>query len=122
MADLVKDLLWSGIEYFTGLWDAAFTARSTEGLPTLGMARDRAQTVLGSLLAEGLVDLYQFRGLPQDDAAPVALEQQAGLLGDDDSWAPPEDEGAVSVWYDTTEKGFELYCERYNGGVLMHRR
>jgi hypothetical protein len=70
MADLVKGLLWSGIEDFTGLWDAAFTAQATEGLSSLQVARDRARRVLESLLTEGLVDLYQFRGLPRNDAAP----------------------------------------------------
>lgn len=63
MADLVKDLLWLGIEDFTELWDAAFTAQATERLSSVEMARDRVWSVLESLLAEGLVDFYQFQGL-----------------------------------------------------------
>jgi hypothetical protein len=112
MADLTKDLLWSGIEGFTGLWDAAFTAQ----------ARDRARNVLESLLTEGLVDLYQFRGLPRNDAAPVALERGFALLHDHGSWSVPEEEDDTSVWYDTTEKGFDLYCEQYNSGVRLYRK
>jgi hypothetical protein len=122
VADLVKDLLWSGIEDFTGLWDAALTAQSAEGLPSLDMARDRVRSVLESLLAEGLVDLYEFRGLPRNDATPVAWERRFRLMRDDQFWAAPEDGDDVSVWYDTTEKGFELYCEHYNSGVRLYRR
>ncbi|MEU8813387.1 hypothetical protein [Actinoplanes sp. NPDC048796] len=122
MADLVKDFLWSGIEDFTGLWDAASIAKAVEGLLSLETARDRARAVLEYLLAEELVDLYVFRGLPQNDAVPVALEQQAGLLRDVRHWSAPGKEDDVSVWFDTTEKGFEWYCELYNGGVLLYRK
>ncbi|GLW35425.1 hypothetical protein [Actinoplanes regularis] len=122
MADLVKDLLWSGIEDFTGLWDAAFTARATDEITSPEMARDRARSVLNSLLAEELIALYQFRGLPRNDAAPVALERRVEMLHENESWVVPEEENAVSVWYGTTEKGFERYCALYNGGVRLYRR
>lgn len=121
MADLVKELLWSGIEDFTGLWDAAYAVRAIEGLSSLDLARDRARSVLEVLLAENLIDVYQFRGLPRNDAAPVALEQVAELLSNDTLWAAPHDENDISVWYDTTEAGFERYCGLYNGGVLLVR-
>jgi hypothetical protein len=122
MADLVKDLLWSGIEDFTGLWDAAFMVQAAESRPSLDVARDTARSILESLLAKSLVDLYQFRGLPQNDAAPVPPEWRSGLLHDDGFWVAPEEEDDVSVWYDTTEQGFELFCEQYNGGVLLYRK
>jgi hypothetical protein len=122
MTDLVKDFLWLGIEDFTGLWDAALTAQTVEGFPSFEPARDRARTVLEYLLAEGLVDLYQSRGFPQNDAAPVARKQQAGLLHDYGLWSAPRKEDDFAVWFDTTEKGFVRYCELYNGGLLLPRQ
>lgn len=86
------------------------------------MARDRARSVLESLLADGLVDLYQFRWLPRNDSAPVGSERRFVLLHDDQFWATPEEADDISVWYDTTEKGFELYCEQYNNGVRLYRK
>jgi hypothetical protein len=122
MADLVRDLLWLGIEDFTGLWDAAFTAQATEGLASLETARDRARSVLESLLAEGLVDLYLFQGLPRNDAVAIAHERRSALLDDDECWEAPEEEDDASVWFNTTEKGFELYCQEHNGGFRLYRK
>jgi hypothetical protein len=122
MADVAKDLLWLGIEDFTGLWDAAFTAQAADGPVPLESARDRARSVLESLLAEGLIDLYEFHGVPRDGAEAIALERRAALLHNDECWAAPEEEDDASVWFRTTEKGFELYCEKYNGGFGLYRR
>src|SRR4028119_1454960 len=110
MSDLVKDLLWLGIEDLTGLWSAAWSAEAIEGIASIEAARDRAPSVLGSLLAEGLVDLYLVHGLPQNAAAAVPHDRGPALLRDDECWTVPE-EGETSVWFATTEKGFDRYCE-----------
>lgn len=121
MAELVKEILWLGIEDFTGLWDAAYTVQFVEKLPSLEIARDRARSVLEVLLADGLVELYQFQGPPQNDATPVESERRSGLLRVDGFWVTSGKEDEPSVWFDTTEKGFELYCKQHNGGVWLPR-
>jgi hypothetical protein len=114
VSDLASDLLWLGIEDFTGLWDAGFQAQATEEITTRETARDRARSVLESLLAEGLVELYLFRGPPQNDAVAVAPDARAALLCNDECWAVPEEGGAASVWFATTDKGFQLYRKEHN--------
>jgi hypothetical protein len=94
----------------------------TEGLPSLDMARDRARSGLESLLTLGLVDLYEFRGLPRNDATPIASERQFRLMRDDQFWAALEDGDDASVWYDTTERASSCTASTTKSGVPLYRR
>jgi hypothetical protein len=94
--------------------DAAFQAQAVEGITSLEAARGKALSILESLLAEGLIDLYLFHGLPRNDALPVTPERRSVLLQDERYWAVPEHEDDASVWFATTDKGFELYRKEHN--------
>lgn len=111
MKSLELQLLWDGVEDFTGLWQAEALARDSDGdLPGAGH-RERARRSLESLVASGLIVVYACRGIPTEETCDqVRPENLAQLLDLDSSWEAP-DEGEIGVWYDTSDDGFAAYKE-----------
>ncbi|MFI7602548.1 hypothetical protein [Actinoplanes sp. NPDC049681] len=111
MDPLVKNILWDGVEDFTGLWDVVFEVQRTEGFTQSSPeeCREKAREVLELLLADGLIDLYTC-GWPLDnEAAEVVLpEDRSAILRTDLSWTV---EAETLVWFATTDKGLDFYGE-----------
>lgn len=104
-------LLWDGVEDFTGLWQAEALARHSDGGVPGVSPRGRARRSLERLAISGLIVIYACRGIPTDKACDqVGLEGLSKLLDIDASWRAP-DEGEVGIWYDTSEEGFATYRE-----------
>jgi hypothetical protein len=109
---LVKNLLWDGVEDFTGLWDVVFEVQRTEGFAQSSAeeCREKAREVLELLLADGLIDLYLCRWPLDNDAAKVVPpDDRSAILRTDLSWTV---EAETLVWFATTDKGFDFYSEK----------
>jgi len=105
---LTRNLLWSGYEDYTGLWDAAFEAKAINGPQPIEDARECTRRLMESLLADGLIELFTCPWPPDNDAFEVVLpDDRTEILQDDMSWTA-EREGAL-IWYATTDKGFDSY-------------
>lgn len=100
-------VLWDGVEEFTGLWQVEFLARSRLHEDPTASAR----RALASLSEQGFVTVYSCRGLPSESTCdPIDPEHLTALLDLETSWEPP-DEGDSGIWFDTTEEGFSAYKE-----------
>ena len=105
-----QQLLWDGVEDFTGLWQAEALARRDGESPGVS-PRERARLALERLARSGLVEIYTCRGTPTDEACDrVGPEALSRLLDIDTSWRVP-DEGEIGIWYDTSDEGFAAYQE-----------
>ncbi len=112
---LELQLLWDGVEDYTGLWQAEALARRDGELPDV-RPRARARLALKRLATSGLVVIYACRGTPTDEACDqVGTEGLSQLLDIDTSWVAP-DEGDVGIWYDTSDDGFAAYREATGWG------
>ena len=103
-------ILWEGVEHFTGLWDVEVLARREHELSGV-TPRDRARLALGRLAERGLIAIYTCRGIPTDETCvQVGVEKLSNSLEANTSWEAPG-EGQIGIWYDTTEEGFVAYRE-----------
>ena len=102
-------LLWDGVEDFTGLWQAEALARKLgSDLPGV-IPRHRARRSLERLVENGLVVVYACRGVPTDETCDqLGLEELPKVLDEGTSWIAPE-EGGIGIWYDTNDDGFDAY-------------
>jgi len=102
-------LLWDGVEDFTGLWQAEALARKY-GSDLQGVTpRNRARRSLERLAEDGLIVVYVCRGVPTDETCDrVGLEELPKVFDMGISWIAPE-EGGIGIWYDTNDDGFDAY-------------
>jgi hypothetical protein len=109
MDTLERDLLWLGIEDYTGLWQAAVEVRAALGPCSVREAQDRARRMIESLLHRGLIELFLCQEpLDNETVEVVPLEKLSAVLGSEASWSAPE-EGGKSLRFATTDKGFAAY-------------
>jgi hypothetical protein len=109
MDDLERNVLWLGIEDYTGLWEAALEAGPDTEPSSFGAVQARARLVIESLLGGGFIELFVFQGLVVSERAElVPPERHASVLGDDDFWKVPEGEGELAG-FAATEQGFAAY-------------
>jgi hypothetical protein len=64
---------------------------------------------------DGLVELHRCTGLPNNTSEAVSPQEWPALLREQGSWAAPEEDES-SVWFVTTDKGFELYRTEHGWG------
>ncbi len=104
LADVV---LWSAIEDFAGLWEVEWELRSN------GVAedrlRDRARSIVLSLLQSGLVEAFECVE-PYGDLRKLDRESAEATIARDESWLEPEAD-AVSVRIGATPDGEDAYYE-----------
>jgi hypothetical protein len=100
-----RDLVWLGVEDYTGLWDASFAARSILEPDSPEDARAYARRALESLLAKGWVELYVCKEpLNNDSVELVSPDERRRVLEADSSWEIPKPFGR-SVRFATTDEG-----------------
>lgn len=107
MDELERDLLWLGVEDYTGLWQAVAEAHAA----TYSISEDLRQTrrTIDSLLSRGLIELFVCQEpLNNETVEIVPPERQSAVLDEVASWKAPE-EGGKSVRFATTEQGFAAY-------------
>jgi hypothetical protein len=109
MDTLERDLLWLGIEDYTGLWQAAAEARADAGPCSIHEAREQARRIIESQ-----------EPLNNETVEIVPPKRQSALLGEEASWTAPE-EGGRSLRFATTDKGFAAYQEgdRLDGYITL---
>jgi hypothetical protein len=105
---LTRNLLWSGVEDYTGLWNVVFEVQAVNGSQSIEDARGSARRIVHSLLVDGLIELFTCPWPPDNDAFEgVPPDDRSDILQDDMSWTVDK-EGPL-IWYVTTDKGFDLY-------------
>lgn len=109
MDDLERNLLWLGVEDYTGLWQALAEARDDTGQRPPSETQRRVRQIVDSLLAEELIELFVCQEpLNNETVEIVPPERCFAVLEKAMSWRPPE-EGSKSIRFATTEKGFAAY-------------
>jgi hypothetical protein len=109
MDELERDLLWLGVEDYTGLWQAVAEARAETEAYSLSEERRQARRAIDSLLSRGFIELFVCQEpLNNETVEIVPPERQSAVLDDAASWEDPE-EGGKSVRFATTERGFAAY-------------
>ena len=107
MSELVRRVLWLGIEDFSGLWEVVWELNTLMPDRDPAQNRDLARDIVHGLLAEGLVQIFQCKE-PDGQQVAVSLETAEEVLAGDEAWEPPEFNG-LSWRIGATEKGSEAY-------------
>ena len=101
-----KELLWSGYEDWTGLWEAVWWFQTEYPELRGDPARNQARRFLKELVAEGLVRLC-FLDESTNMETPIEREKALEIMSKDESWSTP-DRLEHQVRYVTTEAGSKL--------------
>ena len=112
--ELVRPLLWLGIEDYAGLWEAVWELNTRRPEQPEPANRLIAERILRELLDAGHIRLFKSPE-PYGDVASIPLHEAEAALGRCENWAEPRPNG-VSVRFSTTPSGEALY------NVLMERR
>lgn len=109
MDTLERNLLWLGVEDYTGLWQAVAEARDDAEPCSIHEAQGQARRTIESLLAGGLIELFVCQEpLNNETVEIVPPEEQPAVLDEEASWTAPE-EGGKSLRFATTDRGFAAY-------------
>ncbi|WP_330465498.1 hypothetical protein [Micromonospora zamorensis] len=109
MDTLERNLLWLGIEDYTGLWDAVAEARGDGEPRSTHDALVQARRAIEFMLAADFAELFRCpEPLNNDTVELVSAEEQSAILNAGSSWVVPE-EGGTSIRFATTDRGFAAY-------------
>lgn len=110
MNPVERNLVWLGVEDYTGLWQAAIEVRNVPGAQSPHDAREYACHVIESLLDSGWIELYVCQEPLNNESVELVLaEDRSRILQCDSSWIAPEH--GKSVRFVTTDDGFDAYTE-----------
>lgn len=104
-SDLVKRLLWLGVEDVTGLWDARAEVADAVGLAG-DTARARAAAMLTTMVHAGWVEMLSAADALDDEGLrPVGPDEIATVLAAPSAWCAPDSAASPVVKFATTESG-----------------
>ena len=103
------NLLWLGVEDYTGLWQAVAEARNDAEPSSIHNARTEARRAIESMLCTELIDLFVCQEPFNNETVEIVpADARLAVLEDEASWIAPS-EGGRSVRFATTERGFAAY-------------
>ena len=104
-----RNLVWLGVEDYTGLWDASLVVSGILGAGSIEDAREHARRVVESMLDKGWVELYVCQEpLDNDSIELVPPGDRHRILESDSAWEIPEAFGK-SVRFAATDEGVAAY-------------
>ena len=108
MDSLERNLLWLGVEDYTGLWQAVIEAGGS-ATNSMSDARKRARRAIQSLLDNNFIELFACpEPIDNETVKPIPKERNLLILEEESSWVVPG-EGGVSLRFATTDRGFAVY-------------
>jgi hypothetical protein len=107
MSEVVRRVLWLGIEDYSGLWEVVWELNTLRDDKTPAENRATAQEIVTELLEKDLIQIFQCE---EPDGSPVAVPMGVAkkILETDSAWEPPGFNG-VSWRIGATDKGERAY-------------